>query len=83
MDIVATYCTNYNGFYLQGEGIDDEDDKADEVRTNVVDELVDECDDDGEYYGSEKKAIEIIIREVKAVYGNDVNVTVKFDNVST
>lgn len=83
MDIVATYCTNYNGFYLQGEGIDDEDDKADEVRTNVVDELVDKCDDDGEYYGSEKKAIEIIIREVKAVYGNDVNVTVKFDNVST
>ena len=55
MDIVATYCTNYNGFYLQGEGIDDEDDKADEVRTNVVDELVDECDDDGEYYGSKRR----------------------------
>lgn len=81
MDITATYCTNYNGFYLSG--VDDNDDKADTVRTNVVDELVDKCDDDGAYYGSEDRAEEIIIREVKAVYGEDVNVTVEFDDVSS
>lgn len=80
MDIVATYCTNYNGFYMRGV---DDDDKADEVRTNVVDELVTKCDDDGEYYGSELKATDIIIREVKAVYGEDVNVIVEFDHIST
>ena len=83
MNITATYCTNYNGFYLQGEGIDDEDVKADTVRTNVVDTLYDSCDEDGEYYGTEKNAIDVIVREVKSVYGDDVNVTVEFDDVST
>lgn len=81
MDIVATYCTNFNGFYLRG--VDDNDAKADYVRTIIVDELVDNCDDDGAYCGSEAKATAIIIREIKAVYGEDVSVTVEFDDIST
>ena len=80
MDIVARYCTNYNGFYLRGV---EEDSKADEVCTNVIDALVGECDDDGEFCGDIDEAKKIIIREVKAAYGDDVNVIVEFDNISS
>lgn len=83
MDIVATYCTNYNGFYLRGPDLDSEDVKAATVRENVIDELVEKCDDEGHFYGDEDDAEEIIIREVKDVYGADVNVTVEFDRVSS
>lgn len=83
MQIKATYCTNYNGAHVDVDGVYQTDDKSDECVSEIVDTLVDKCDGDGEYCGSDTYATNVITSIVKNYYGEDTTVTVEFDHLST
>lgn len=90
--IKATYCSNYNGAYLIAVGAEDDlsshDDPevrktADKCVEAIVDTLVDECDDDGEYQGTKSNMIDVMTKEVKKYFGEHVEVVVEEDSVSS
>lgn len=87
--ITATYCINYNGVYFKVNEEGDEDDctpeqrkQFDACRTTIVDDLVDKCDEDGEYYGSTPTAIAKIQLAVLEQFPT-VLVIVEFDDISS
>ena len=91
-NIQVTYCSNYNGCYLRAfvneEQIDPSDypeidEQFEECSSDIIDEAVDQCDDDGCFYGDLSKLKEFCITTVKAAFGDQVNVTFEEDSVST
>lgn len=93
--INVRYSANYNGATLmvdeEGKSIDLEyfhpnlevRKVAGECVGDIVEKLVDYCNDDGEFYGSEEQAEEIITEKVKNHFGKNVAVTVEFDYISS
>lgn len=78
MNIKVTYCTNYNGCDIEGiEGIDEQ-----QMVDIIVDHAIEECSDDGEFYGDEDDLEEFIKSTVHAIFP-EANVTVEFDHTSS
>lgn len=75
----VTYCTNYNGAYIKVNGAEVDHDQLTDAICNA---LINDCDEDGEFQGSETKANATITALVKQAYGNAV-VEVEFDDLSS
>ena len=80
--IKVTYCSNYNGAYLDSDDVDvakhDED-----IITTIVDYAVDDCDDDGGYNGDIDLLKEFCIKTVREAFGADVVVEFEEDTISS
>ena len=83
--INVCYCTNYNGCYVEAiDGQSEFDSKlADDVAVTIVDALVEECNDDGEYMYIDASAKESIVDAVRNKYGHHIEVNVTLDHVSS
>lgn len=78
MQIKATYCTRYNGAYLSVA-----DKKSDKCTNDIVNKLSKKCDDEGDFYGDHDDAVDTITNIVKKHYGQDTEVTVELDTISS
>jgi hypothetical protein len=93
MKIYATYCSNYNGAYLLTDNGKDKIDLQDEHKDpkirkqatecveTIIDTLVDDCDDEGEYCGPD--AYEATLLIVKKFFPTNDEIVVEIDSVST
>lgn len=91
-NIAVTYCSNYNGCYLygtiNGEQVDLEDvpefaDKAARCVSNIIDQAVEECSEDGNFYGDIDELAKFSTATVKRIFGETVTVTFEEDNISS
>ena len=88
--IEVEYCTNYNGVnvtvngeYTADDVVGDLQEKLRELEGNIVDDLVDETDDNGYYYGSTVFATNVISKHVAELFGDECELDITFDNVSS
>ena len=87
--IIITYCTNTNGVSMDINGGFSEYDfgkemqeKLESMRTDIIDELVDDTDDDGYYVGRLNDA-EMAIRRIVAESFPDANMFVEVDDITS
>lgn len=85
--VTITYCTRYNGcrFKVKDDESVDEAilEKLEETCEEICDFLVNECNEDGDYYGSEGDAEEYIVNLIQRTVGSNTQVKVKFDHYSS
>ena len=85
--VSITYCTRYNGCHFKVKDDESVDDaileKLEESCEDICDHLGDDCNEDGDYYGSEGDAIEYITNIVQRTVGTNTQVKVRFDHYSS
>lgn len=84
MLIECTYAANYNGFAMQVNGEEIEDDpRFANVEDAVLSYAVDFCDEDGYFEGDEAELKRICNEAVSQQFGADIEFVFEVDHSST